>query len=93
MMPLEHELVGLAKLVKSWIVAGAKLEEIQERLSGSDKVAADLLKGALERRTKGAAYLGRDAKGRMTGHLAKGLGDALMVEVEEAPERSGNRNG
>ena len=83
-VPMQHEMLGLAKLIAGWIAAGAKLEEIQERLAGANQVAADLLEGAIKRREAGEAYLKRNP--------AVGHGGSVMVKAEPAPAKDQSRN-
>ena len=55
---VESELFGLATLIRGWIVAGARTDEIMRRLDAPHGAGRWLLDRAVMRRDAGAAYGG-----------------------------------
>ena len=66
-VPMESELVALVGLIRSWIAAGLKPEEIAARIADPLGTGHELLERAAARQKAGAEYLQRD----------------VMVEAEE----------
>lgn len=73
MTTIESEMLALVKLLRGWIRAGARVDDIIARLEAPGSAGRQILERATLRREAGAAYLGRDQN---------------AIVVEEEPELS-----